>query len=51
VPFSCFALSDMFSVVLSASGPVFIFCASGLVFGGLEGDGSRFYVLCAESSF
>jgi hypothetical protein len=37
VPFSCFARPYSFSAVLRASGPVFMFCASGLVFGGTEG--------------
>jgi hypothetical protein len=42
VPFSCFALPDSFSPVPSASGPVFMYCAPGLIFGGTEGVGSRF---------
>jgi hypothetical protein len=42
VQFSCFALQDPFSAVLIASGPVFMFCAPGLIFGGTEGVGSRF---------
>jgi hypothetical protein len=33
VPFSCFALPDMFSEVPKASGPVFIFYTPGLVIG------------------
>jgi hypothetical protein len=36
VPFSCFALSDLFSAVPRASGPFFLFCAPGLLFGGTE---------------
>jgi hypothetical protein len=51
VPFSCFALRDSFSAVRRASGPVFIFCALGLVFGGSEGAGSRFHVLRARTHF
>jgi hypothetical protein len=51
VSFSCFALPDMFSAVSSALGPVFMVCAPGLVFGGLEGDGSRFHVLRVGISF
>jgi hypothetical protein len=47
VPFSCFALPKSFSVVLSASGPIFMFCAHKLVIGGTEGVGSRFHVLRA----
>jgi hypothetical protein len=48
VPFSCFALSDSFSAVPRASGPVFKFCAPGLIFGGTEGVGTRFHVLRAR---
>jgi hypothetical protein len=47
VPFSCFALSDSFSEVPSASGPVFMFCVPGLVFDGTEGVSSRF-IFCAS---
>jgi hypothetical protein len=49
--FSCFALPDSFSAVPRASGPVFMFCASGLVFGGSEGVGSRFHVLRPRTRF
>jgi hypothetical protein len=45
VPFSCFSLSDMFSSVPWASSPVFMLCAPGLIFGCIEGVGSRFHVL------
>jgi hypothetical protein len=51
VPFSSFAPPNSFSAVLSASGPVFIFCAPGLIFGGTEGVGSLFNVLRARTSF
>jgi hypothetical protein len=34
VPFSRFALSELFSAVPSASGPVFMFCAPELIFDG-----------------
>jgi hypothetical protein len=51
VPFSCFALPEMFSAVLSASGHVFIFCAPGPIFGGPEGDMTGFHVLRAGTSF
>jgi hypothetical protein len=51
VPFSSFALPDSFSAVPRASGPVFMFCAPGLVFGGTEGVGSRFNVLRAWTHF
>jgi hypothetical protein len=44
VPFSFFALPDSFSAVTRASGPVFMFFTSGLIFGGTEGIGSRFHV-------
>jgi hypothetical protein len=37
VPFSCFALPDSFLTVPRASGPVFMYCAPGLNFGGIEG--------------
>jgi hypothetical protein len=43
--FSCFALLDSFSVVSSASVPVFMFCAAGLVFSGTVGVGYCFHVL------
>jgi hypothetical protein len=42
---SYFALPDSFSAAPRASGPVFMFCAPGLVFGGNEGVGSRFHIL------
>jgi hypothetical protein len=44
VSFSCFALPDSFSAVPRESGPIFMFCAPGLDFGGSEGVGSRFHV-------
>jgi hypothetical protein len=50
-PFSCYARPDSFSAVPRASGPVFMFCARGLVFGGTEGVGSRFNVLRARTRF
>jgi hypothetical protein len=51
VPFSCFALPDSFSAVPRASGPFFMFCAPGLVFGCTEGVGCRFHVLRAQTRF
>jgi hypothetical protein len=42
--FSCFALPDSFSSVPSASALIFMFSASGLVFDGIEGGRSNFYV-------
>jgi hypothetical protein len=44
VPFSCFALPDLFSAVPRASDPVFMFCAPRLIFDGTEDVGSRFLV-------
>jgi hypothetical protein len=51
VPFSCFARPDSFSAVPRASGPVFMFCAPGLNFGGTEGVGSDFHVLRSRTHF
>jgi hypothetical protein len=51
VPFSCFARLDSFSAVPRTSGPIFMFCAPGLVFGGTEGVGSRFHVLRSRTRF
>jgi hypothetical protein len=51
VPFSCFKLPDSFSAVSSASGPIFIFCATGLIFGGTEGVRSRFHVFRSRTCF
>jgi hypothetical protein len=45
VPISCFALQYSISTVPRVSGPVCIFCASGLIFGCIEGVEFRFYVL------
>jgi hypothetical protein len=51
VPFSCFVRPDSLSAVPRASGPIFMFCAPGLVFGGPEGVRSRFHVLRAHTFF
>jgi hypothetical protein len=51
VPFSCFARPDTFSTAPRASGPVFMFCASGLFFDGTKGVGTRFHVLRALTHF
>jgi hypothetical protein len=51
VPFSCCALTDLILAVSSASGPVFVFCAPRLVFGGFEGVVSRFHVLHSRNRF
>jgi hypothetical protein len=44
VEFSCFAHPDSFLTVPSALGPVFMFCALGLVFDGTEGVAFVFHV-------
>jgi hypothetical protein len=51
VLFSCFEVPDSFSAVPRVSGSDFMFCAPGLVFGGIEGVGSRFHVLRARTLF
>jgi hypothetical protein len=51
VPFSCFAQSDSFSAIPRESGPVFMFCAPGLNFGGTEGVRSQFHVLRSRTHF
>jgi hypothetical protein len=51
VPFSFFVLPNSFSAVWSATGPVFMFCALGIIFGGAEGVGSRFHVLPSRTCF
>jgi hypothetical protein len=51
VPFSCFAFLDSFSAIMRASGPFFMFCAPGLIFGGTECVGSRFHVLLSRTHF
>jgi hypothetical protein len=51
VPFSRFALPDLFSGVPRASSPVFMFCAPELVFGSTEGVRSRFQALLARTLF
>jgi hypothetical protein len=49
--FSSFALPDSFSAVRRASGPVFLICSPGLVFGCTDGVGSRFHVFRARNRF
>jgi hypothetical protein len=51
VPFSCFSVSDSFWALPRASGPVFMFCAPGHVFGATEGVGSRCHVLRSPTRF
>jgi hypothetical protein len=51
VPFSYFARPDSFSAVPRTSGPVFMFCAPGIFFGGTEGVRTLFHVLCSQTHF
>jgi hypothetical protein len=51
VPFSYFARRTHFSAVPRASGPVFSFCAPGLVFGDTEGVRTRFHVVRSRTRF
>jgi hypothetical protein len=51
VPFSSFTLLDIFSAVSSASGPVFMFCATGLIFGATEGVQSCLHVVLSRTCF
>jgi hypothetical protein len=51
VPFSCFTRLDSISTVPRASGHIFMFCASGLVFRGTDGVESRFHVLRSHPRF
>jgi hypothetical protein len=51
VPFSFIVLPDSFSAVPCVSGSVFMFCTPGIIFGGTEGVGSHFHVLCSRTRF
>jgi hypothetical protein len=51
VPFSCFERTNSFSAVPRASGPVFVFCAPGLVFSGTVGVRSLFTFCAPELIF
>jgi hypothetical protein len=51
LPSSCFTRPDSFSTVPRASDPIFMLCEPGLIFSGVEGDGSRFHVLCSHTRF
>jgi hypothetical protein len=51
VPLSYCALPDSFLTVPRASGPVFMFCAPGHVFGDTECVGSHFHVLRSGTRF
>jgi hypothetical protein len=50
-PVFMFCAPDPFSSVTRATSPIFMLCAPGRVFGGNEGDGSRFLVLRARTHF
>jgi hypothetical protein len=49
--FSCFARLYSFFAISRESNPIFMFCASGLVFGRTEGVGSRLHVLRSWTRF
>jgi hypothetical protein len=49
--FHVFALSDSFSAISRASGPVFMFCAPELIFGGTDGIRSHFHFLRSRTRF
>jgi hypothetical protein len=51
VPFSCFSGPDSFSAVPTASSPVFMFCAPGLISGSTEGVDSIFNALRSRTRF
>jgi hypothetical protein len=51
LPFSCFVLPNSFSMVPRTLGPVFLFCARGLILGSTEGVRSRFLVLSSWTCF
>jgi hypothetical protein len=60
LPFSCFTLLNSFSVVPTALGPIFMFCAPRLIFDGTEGVvifsgtevvGSCFHLLRSRTCF
>jgi hypothetical protein len=51
VPLCYLPLPDSFSAVPTALGPVFMFCAPQLIFGGTERVGSHFHVLSVRTRF
>jgi hypothetical protein len=51
VPFSCSALPDSISALPRVLGPIFLFCAPGIIFGVTEDVGSRFHVVRARTHF
>jgi hypothetical protein len=51
VPLSCFALTNSFWEIPLASGPVFKFCAPGLILGGTDGRRVQFSCFALPDSF
>jgi hypothetical protein len=51
VSFSCFACTFLISTVTRASGPIFMFCAPGHVFGGIGALGPVFMFLHSRTRF
>jgi hypothetical protein len=51
VSFSYFALPDSFSLVPRKSGPVFMYCAMGLIFDGTDDVETRFQILRSRTRF
>jgi hypothetical protein len=51
LPFSCFVLPDLGSMISGASGPVFMFCVLELSFGGTEVVRFSFHVLRLRTRF
>jgi hypothetical protein len=51
VEFLCFALPASFGAVLRASGPIFMFCARGLIWGGTYDVRFRFHILRSRTHF
>jgi hypothetical protein len=51
VLFLCFVLSELFSAISRAKGPVFVFCALTFIFDGTEDAGYRLHVLRSRTHF
>jgi hypothetical protein len=51
VPFSCFAFPYSFLAIPRASGPLFMLCAPGFIFGSAEGVGFCFHDLRSRTRF
>jgi hypothetical protein len=51
LPFSCLVFPESYSAVRKVPGPIFMFCALGLIFGGNKVIGSRFHVLLSRARF